>query len=841
MLFNKKKSNISENNSFNNQASFLVDLRQRDQIPKVVKNKEVNLKKLKEPREKGGNNFSLPVSLWSHSLDYKSRKLEKSQGDIWPKFKPAFSVSNLKKLKIDFRFLRSVNYWAWQQSRRFKFEHQFIKEAREYFQEINYSSWQSLKKNHRKNKRKKEAQSSYLLSWYRSLFAFVIVLLLIILPFKILAYFKVLDISHLKEAVIGQSFSAFDNLAVAADEASNLSWPEAMSHFSLAANDFSSAQAELEKVDDWLLSLSAFARNPDIKMIASSKKFLAAGVAAADLGTHLSAAAAVFTQAEEEKNWEVLIDSFVAHGKLALLSANQIQTELQTVDLNTIPSQYRNQFISFRNQSVLVSESLATLLNSAQSIKSFLGVSQDKRYLLVFQNNSEMRGSGGFLGSYALLDIREGEIRKLEVPAGGSYDTEAGMRSFIKSPRPLWLISPRWYFWDANWWPDWPTTARSLMWFYEKSDGPSVDGVISFTPDVLEDLLRITGEIDLSEEYGLVINADNFWELIQTVVEKPNLMLTHPEEVRDLPDSPENKPKKIIGDLMFEIIDRLPQVLSAENLPALLVALEENLGSKNILMYFSDDSLQKQLREHNLDGAIAEAPHDYLMFVHTNIAGQKSDRKISERVEHDTQILNDGSIIDTLTIYRTHTGLKNEILSGVRNVNWLRVYVPSGSLLLSATGFRAPNASYFEEPEADWETFPLLKETEEKALTHLESGTRIYIENGKTVFANWIMTDPGETSVIRLKYRLPFKLKKHEIVNVSWQEKMEAVLAGETKAKYPFSLLLQKQPGAEEMEMQLSLTWPTTWQKIWSYPQESNWNDSFILNRDTLRAVLLER
>jgi len=838
MLFNQKKSNNLETSRANNQAPFLVDLRKLGQSQKNVKNNESDLKREITSRKRS-DNFSMPVSLLSYSFKNRDFKIKKKQGLRPPNIKTFFS--NFKKLKIDFRFFKSVNYWRWRQGRKLSFEHQFVKEARNYFREINHSSWRLLKSIDHRKKRKKEEKSLYLLSWYRSLFTFIIALLLIILPFKILAYLKVLDISHLKNIIIGQSFSAFDNLVIAADEASNLSWSEAMSHFSLAASDFSSAQEELEKVDDWILSFAVFARNPDIKMAASSKKFLAAGVAAADLGTHLSAAAAVFSQAEEEKNWGVLIDSFVLHGNLALLSANELQTELKSIDLNTIPGQYRNQFVSFRDQSVLVIESLSTLLNSAQSIKSFLGVSQDKRYLLVFQNNTEMRGSGGFLGSYALVDIREGKIRKLEVPAGGSYDTEAGMRSFIKSPRPLWLISPRWYFWDANWWPDWPTTARSLMWFYEKSDGPSVDGVISFTPDVLEDLLKITGEIDLTEEYGLVINADNFWELIQTVVEKPNLIMTHPEEVKDLPDSPENKPKKIIGDLMFEIIDRLPQVLSAENLPTLLLALEKNLGSKNILMYFSDEDLQNQLVNHGLDASIAEASHDYLMLVHTNIAGQKSDRKMAEKIEHNTQILNDGSVINTLTIYRTHTGQKNEILTGVRNVDWLRIYVPNGSLLLSATGFRTPKASYFKEPEADWEIFPLLKETEEKALTHLESGTKIYAENNKTVFANWTMTDPGETSVIQLKYRLPFKLKKHELVNVSWQEKLEAFLAGEMKDKYPFSLLLQKQPGAKAIDVKLSLTWPTNWGKIWSHPKDNDWNEEFLLNRDSLRAVLLEK
>ncbi|HQO11217.1 MAG TPA: DUF4012 domain-containing protein, partial [bacterium] len=449
---------------------------------------------------------------------------------------------------------------------------------------------------------------------------------------------------------------------------------------------------------------------------------------------------------------------------------------------------------------------------------------------------------GGFLGSYALVDIREGRIRRLEVPAGGSYDTEAGMKNFIQSPQPLWLVSPRWYFWDANWWPDWPTSARSLMWFYEKSGGPTVDGVISFTPDVLSDLLKITGPIDMQAEYGLTIDADNFWDLIQATVEKENLIKTHPEEVADLPDSPKNQPKKIIGDLMAEIIDRLPRILTFENLPLLITALEKNLSSKNIMLYFSDPLLQAKAARYGFDGAMLPSQHDYLLIAHTNIAGQKSDRKMLDEVKHSVQILSDRSLIDTLTITRTHTGLKNEILSGVRNVDWLRVYVPAGSQLLEARGFRAPDASYFEKPEEGWEKFPLIAETEELALTDLVSGTKIYKENGKTVFANWVMVDPGETVEIKLRYRLPFRLEAEaDVSGGDWLTRLGSLLDKAPGERFPFSLLLQKQPGAKATSVDLEITAPSGWRQIWNYPNQSSWNGNLSLDRDVMRAVLLEK
>lgn len=828
-LFSSKNKEINRP-SFSQSDSFLVDLRslvndKKSSTPFIVKKNNDLAKKSKFQKKP---NLSVATSFFKKTNDKKNYSLSSF-------------YKGARSWHFSFDFLSSVNYSFWRRSRIFRHEVSVLKEARHYFHYLHRLSRRNLRFILASSlKEKKANKDKSLLNWYRSLFAFALILVFIILPFKLLAYFKIIDFPSLKDTVLVQSLSAFENLAAATEGASHLSWQEAIAHFNSASNSFGSAQNELSRVDDWLLPFASFAKDPELKMAAFSKKFLAAGVAASELGRHLSEAGAVFESREENKSWGDLIDSFVHHGNLALVNAKELQTNLDSIKADALPLKYQAQFISFRNQADSLTNSLETLLNSAQAIKLFLGVSSDKRYLLVFQNNAEIRGSGGFLGSYALVDIRDGMIRKLEVPSGGSYDTEAGMRSFIKSPEPLWLVNPRWYFWDANWWPDWPTTAKALMWFYEKSDGPTVDGVISFTPDVLEDLLRISGEIDLQEEYGLSVNADNFWELIQTIVEKPNLERSHPEAVAALPDSPINEPKKIIGDLMVKIMERLPQVLTSENMPALLAALEDNLAAKNILLYFSDSDLQSSLQNYGLDASLREAPHDYLMIAHTNIAGQKSDRRMSDRVEHETEVLNDGSIIDTLTIYRTHNGLKNEILSGVRNVDWLRVYVPQGSLLLAASGFRVPDANYFSLPESDWQDYSFIAETENIAFNHLESGTKMYKENGKTVFANWVMTDPGQTSVIRLKYRLPFKLQKNELSQDNWRDKLDLILAGERASYYPFSLLMQKQPGAKPLTVNLSLRLPSAWKIIWSYSDKLIWNDEFNLERDSLKAVLLE-
>ena len=114
------------------------------------------------------------------------------------------------------------------------------------------------------------------------------------------------------------------------------------------------------------------------------------------------------------------------------------------------------------------------------------------------------------------------------------------------------------------------------MWFYEKSGGPTVDGVISFTPSVIEKLLTVTGPIDMTKDYGLVITADNFWQQVELTAERDNIIKNNPAAVASLPAGEKNKPKKIIGDLMVKIMEGLPQKLDKDNLIKLLSISDGN-------------------------------------------------------------------------------------------------------------------------------------------------------------------------------------------------------------------------------------------------------------------------
>lgn len=819
-------------------SSFVVDLRQNKPTTVNTEKTEINSRQKISwswPKiwsfKKRTNNFSVGQTFASHfsAPVFKKRSLLSR--------KKSFSLRNV----FSSIFKPKTSFWPYRSNWRRAVKRQ---------QRILSSRFST------KNKRLAVAKRQ--LSWYRSIFSFSLTLLLLIVPIKLLSYFDLLDVHGLEEKVMLQSKAAIGQLMLAMESAAVLDFKEADSAFSEASEGFIAAQSNLSVVSDSLLFLISLSDNPKLKLAAESKKFLAAGAISASLGRNLVLATdSLFSNQGDD--FLLALDNFSLYGEAAVNDAKELDKIIKTINLDNLPIEYRDQFEGLANKSEGIVNSLSSFVFSARQARELLGLSQDKRYLLIFQNNAELRASGGFLGSYALLDVSGGKIKNLEVPAGGSYDTEGGMTVKVKAPEPLWLVSPLWHFWDANWWADWPKTAKNLMWFYEKSGGSTVDGVITLTPTVVERLLEITGPVDMTAEYGIVIDSQNFWETTQKIVEHKNLLQTNPEATavfqesteaitvslpleQDLEQNVDNKPKKIIGDLMARILEILPQRLTKENLVSLVSMMESSLAEKQVMFYFTDPVLQAEVSSRNWAGEVKSSEHDYLMVVNTNIAGQKSDRKISERIEHDSQISSDGKIINTVTIYRTHNGIKREALTGVRNVNWLRLYVPAGSRLLSATGFSVPESSYFEEPAEDWLDSRFLAEEREAKVDPI-SGAKIYQEFNKTVFAGWVMVDPGETAVVKFSYELPFKFKALSNDN-DWLTKLNLLLNPDSRDLYPYSLLIQKQPGAYPSEFVSRLYLPGDWQVQWSHPDNlsfnSGWEFTTPLSADKYLSILLK-
>jgi len=745
--------------------------------------------------------------------------------------KQAINIKNLA-LHIARNLDKLIHYVFIKFIKRAKITRRSAEQKLSRYKEASFEAIESAKESFKKPAEVKDLPGKVLPQFHtglvKSALMFALILMVLILPFKAYTYYK--SISGLSGSILGISEGAVNDLFFASKSAVQLNFNQANQNFSDAANSFLAAQNKLGEVNSLLFKLASIVPSEDMRLVASSKNILAAGQEAANLGSNFSLALNSLFNNEGHDILEV-IDNFTIYGSQAVANARNLSLQLNEIDYEILPAEYQEQFLYLKTKSVALKQGLVEFISLADKLKSFLGINQDKRYLLIFQNNTELRASGGFIGSYALVDFRDGRIKNLEVPGGGSYDTEGGLRELVIAPEPLHLVNPLWHFWDANWWPDWPTSARKLMWFYERSDGPTVDGVIGFTPTVLERILKVIGPVDMNDDYGVVINSENFWITVQRIVEqKPDIT---------------NTPKKIIGDLMNKIIEDLPARLGKDNLINLISLIEKSLAEKHILFYFTNSELQEKIEGYGWDGKTKQATYDYLSVINTNIAGGKSDRKIKETINLNTEIMPDGSIINTLEIERLHSGIKFEPFCGVRNVDWMRIYLPQGSELLEADGFTKPAEIYFSAPDSSWQNDPDLYQEEKMAKIHQPSGTKIYNEKGKTVFANWSMVDPGKTIKIYLKYKLPFKLIAREAGSKSLVDKAIKLLSPEQSQLYPYSILIQKQPGSQPSQINYDLEIADKFKNIWQYPKDFYEANNSIeindeLNIDKYWAILLE-
>jgi hypothetical protein len=149
-------------------------------------------------------------------------------------------------------------------------------------------------------------------------------------------------------------------------------------------------------------------------------------------------------------------------------------------------------------------ENLLTLYASAA------GFDSGKTYLILLQNSTELRPTGGFIGSMALATVHGGFIKDLKVE--DVYTADGQLKGHADPPKPISEIlgQEHWYLRDSNWDPDFSQSGKTAAWFYQKETNTAVDGVIAVSSPFLIDILKATGPITLAD-YNDQITADNFY------------------------------------------------------------------------------------------------------------------------------------------------------------------------------------------------------------------------------------------------------------------------------------------------------------------------------------------
>jgi hypothetical protein len=633
----------------------------------------------------------------------------------------------------------------------------------------------------------------------RSFGFFILISLFLMSSIHGLAFFQK-DLITTRGKILDETTIAYQYLLSGQNSIMEKDFDLASYKFNVAADRFISAQKELNLVGDTIAYLLKVI--PGGSVVSSGKNLLEAGANIAYASKCLAQALRPFSNTEDifeeikkKGGGETVSDkiSFTfalaetfENLQLAQENLNEAQKNLEKVNPDDFPKEIQPKVSKIKIALPMLKGGLDYFISHVDVLFEILGHNEPKKYLLLFKNDRELRASGGFIGTYGLFDMKEGKIENLRVE--GPYGIDGQLKEKIIAPEALRLIQPRFFMRDANWFLDFPTSAKKIILLHEKAGGPTVDGLIVFNAKVMQDLLKITGPIEISD-YGVTINADNFYDETQREVE-----LDYDKEL--------NEPKKFVADLLPKVFERVASQ-DKEKWIDVINVLSKNLEGKNILIYFSDEKLEDLVKSYGFAGEVKTPSKDYLSVVASNIGGGKTDQAIEQQVNHFVEIQPDGSVIDTVKIKRKHNGDKHNFWTSVKNISFLRVYVPQGSKLIEASGFDSQFYDVVIPPIEGSVPDPLVGKIEKESYIHNPSKMRVMQEGDKTVFGNFVGIEVGQEKEIILRYQLPFK-----------------VLLSEVKPIENYHLLIQKQPGAPAYKFSSQLKYPLNFNPIWQYPKE---------------------
>lgn len=373
-----------------------------------------------------------------------------------------------------------------------------------------------------------------------------------------------------------------------------------------------------------------------------------------------------------------------------------------------------------------------TIKDKTVALKMF----EKGNYLVLLQNNTEMRPTGGFIGTFAIVSFSNYKISKIDFNTNiYKLDNAFTKVTQVVPPAPLAKISDNhWAMRDANFAVDFPTASQDVQWFLEKESGQKVDGVIAVNASLVQDLLSLTGPINL-DKYDMTVTSSNFLTEMAQKIEK--------EYFYDTANQVENEPKTILKDLMPILMEKTVHLPKYKLVKLAL----DSLSQKMVLLESNSAVTQQSILLNNWGGEVQATTSDYLAINNANITdlrkikngGAKTSLNIKESINYTINEVN-GALESDLTLTRSHIG-SYTWPDGV-NMNWTKILVPAGSVLVNA------------------------QLNGQDVTSKIETGQ----EAGKTYFATWINTAPQTSNVLNLKYELPISTSN-------------------------YSLLVQKQPG----------------------------------------------
>lgn len=384
-----------------------------------------------------------------------------------------------------------------------------------------------------------------------------------------------------------------------------------------------------------------------------------------------------------------------------------------------------------------------------------MGYPEKLRYLILLQNSDELRPSGGFLGVVGSALMDAGEVQDVSFADVYSIDKRVvgSWREVPPAPLAQHLGVSAWYLRDANWSPDFPTSAERALDFYARETSSTTPGAaVALEPAFFASLLHLVGPIVID---GKAYTDTNFFDQLQYDVEQGFAREGIAFHQR----------KDIVARLGAALLDRL-RTLSVDRWATFAELVSDALERKHILLYARKLDTLALLDRHGWTGRAQPTVGDILWIVDANMAALKTDGVMRKDVTYELDAHDLSNMVARVKLTYTNT---NPTITWryTRYRSYTRVYVPEGSILLSSRG-------------------AMKDDVYRTGGVKVPGTVDVMRDLGKTVFGAFWSIEPGQTGALEFTYRLPSMVS-------------EQIAAGRYHLDWP------KQPGADTTRLTLDL------------------------------------
>lgn len=337
-----------------------------------------------------------------------------------------------------------------------------------------------------------------------------------------------------------------------------------------------------------------------------------------------------------------------------------------------------------------------------------LGANGNRTYLIVAQNSAELRSSGGFPGSMGTLEIRDGEIILNDFAKVYDVLTDTNPSSVSITDEEYALFGaasmdcPR----DAGIDPDFTRVASIWAASYEERNVAHLDGVISITPSVVQDILAIVGPVTLSD--GTELTGSNATKVLQS-----DIYWKYLAEGADPDGTGGAVTDALFAQAAHETFNKLFSNLNADTLIKFASCMAKDMEDRTVMFWLTDEGEQAILASLDCSGALNDDPMRPELGVFFSLwVGSK----MGWYVDIDNQVLEskknaDGSYTYKMQTTFTDTVSSEEIASGGEYIigdiydyeygilyPCLYIYAPAGG---SISNLESNSSVAFEEARHD--------------------------------------------------------------------------------------------------------------------------------------------